>query len=255
MHRPIRKLQISNPQPYTPQRHDGPVPAALQPVVVPGLAPPTRRPSTEASSNQGFTREGRGEGRQGNGVAGRFESAIPPPGVDYHGRSGEIRAGLAAPVAAGTLGVSGGGGGKPVRPARSTRRAPTSTTSSAQTSYQPEPRPTGEDPQELLSPIRDEPPTPVNQSTGASSWHQDRTHRTELIESQRASERNPPQRERQVQANVVDAFRRGNGTARPGNPKRERTGQGRDVLLRDGESDDVDCEFSLREPAETTELR
>jgi hypothetical protein len=237
MHRPIRKLQISNPQPYTPQRHEGPVPAALQPVVVPGLAP-TRRPSTgtdNLSSSQGIAPQGRQAESRGNG-SGRFESAIPPPDVEWDGRSGDLRGALVPPVGSGT-----GGGGKPVRPARSTRRAPTSS-ASVQQSHHNEPERTQryQDPHELVSPLRDEPPTPVNQPTGAS-WNQDRTHRTELIESQR-TERNP---QREVKASVVDAFRsaRGNGAQRPGNVKRGRTAQGKDSLVRDGDADDVDCEF------------
>jgi hypothetical protein len=127
-----RKLQISSPQPYTPptRQFDGPLPPALQPVQVPqGLN--LRRPSGNHADGGGSS-PGNGKG---GGAAGRFEAAIPPPGVAVDGTSGEF-----------SLSSSGHGGARripsgssatgtttttsaPLRPARSIRRAPGTDTS------------------------------------------------------------------------------------------------------------------------------
>lgn len=101
-----RKLQISNPQPYTPPQHfeGGTLPAALQPVMVPHGVSLPRRPSAQGGPPPPPST--RIEAAQ------RFENAVPPPGVGVDGRW----------EATATRDPGMGGAGKPMRPARSVRR-------------------------------------------------------------------------------------------------------------------------------------
>ncbi|KAJ9101966.1 hypothetical protein QFC20_005115 [Naganishia adeliensis] len=215
MSRNTRKLQISNPQPYTPPTNAGPLPAALQPVQVPqGLNLGNRRPSAQTTNSSNST---------------RFEAAIPPPGVDNDGKTGDLT---------GRRTVSGtsmeGGGGAPLRPARSARRAPSGVANvntpvaegnsrvlsgRTQPTYSPSvpssfvsPPPQTQENEQPLSPV--EPPTPIGPS-GAAAWERDKTQRTQLFAAQRVEDGRVGEKERKMMG-VVNAF-----GAKPGERKRE----------------------------------
>ncbi|KAI5455480.1 exocyst subunit, variant 2 [Naganishia albida] len=202
---PPRKLQISNPQPYTPPSNTaGPLPAALQPVHVP---PNLRRPS--ANNNAHAHAHPRA----------RFEAAIPPPGVDRDGKTGDLTARERSSTE--------GGAPPPLRPARSARRAPTTNTTNAnadpgtsripsgtqqtvtlvQTSF-PRPSTTNED--DPLSPI--EPPTPIGPHAAggggaAAAWERDKSQRAALISASKPKpDPRAGERERKLAAGVVNAF-------------------------------------------------